>query len=324
MIINMAKTKNLKYDIMTIGGATRDIMFYSGDGELINTGNMTKQRLLAFEYGAKILADKLHFSFGGGAANAAASFATLGLKTALVAAVGDDDAGKAIRANLKQRKIEDAHISVIKNLGTGFSMILTVNNGSREHIAFLYRGANDLLTAKQLPADLSIARWLYISSLPKAGWKGIMDRAVRSGAMIAWNPGRQQLDDLKSLKTYLPKVQVLIVNHDEALEFKKLKDIKSLLKDIHQLGPKIVVITDGGNGAYAYDGKAYHYMKAVKGPRLDTIGVGDAFGSAFVSALAYGKPIKRALTWGIRNSGSVVSKIGAQNGIMTKRQIDRV
>jgi len=320
----MAKTKNLKYDVMTIGGATRDIMFYSGDGEMINTGNIAKQKLLAFEYGTKILAEKLYFSFGGGAANAAASFASLGLKTAIVAAVGDDDVGKTIQANLKQKKIESNYVSVMKNVGTGFSMILTVNGGSHDHIAFLYRGANDLLSAKQLPADLSITRWLYISSLPMANWKGIMDRAVKSGAMIAWNPGRQQLDDIKSLKTFLPKVNVLMVNHDEALEFKKLKDIKSLLKDIHQLGPKIVVITDGGNGAYVYDGKIYHFMKAVKGPRLDTIGVGDSFGSAFVSALAYGKPIKRALTWGIRNAGSVVGKIGAQNGILTKRQIDRV
>ncbi|KKT83646.1 MAG: Carbohydrate kinase PfkB, partial [candidate division WWE3 bacterium GW2011_GWC2_44_9] len=50
--------------------------------------DLTKQKLLAFEYGAKIMADKIYYTFGGGGANSAVSFANLGLKTAMVAKVG--------------------------------------------------------------------------------------------------------------------------------------------------------------------------------------------------------------------------------------------
>ena len=56
-----------KYDIVSVGGATVDILFYSKEGELISTGNIAKQKLLAFEYGDKILADRVFYTCGGGA-----------------------------------------------------------------------------------------------------------------------------------------------------------------------------------------------------------------------------------------------------------------
>ena len=52
-----------KYDVVSVGGLTRDVMFYSGAGEVISGASPTKQKLLAFEYGAKILADKIFFSW---------------------------------------------------------------------------------------------------------------------------------------------------------------------------------------------------------------------------------------------------------------------
>ena len=49
----------MKYDIITIGGATEDITFYTSEGVLINNKkDLTNQKLLAFEYGAKVKIDK--------------------------------------------------------------------------------------------------------------------------------------------------------------------------------------------------------------------------------------------------------------------------
>ena len=43
------------YDIITIGGATRDITFLTDKGKVIETPeNLTEQALLCFEHGAKI------------------------------------------------------------------------------------------------------------------------------------------------------------------------------------------------------------------------------------------------------------------------------
>lgn len=317
------KIKSRKHDIITIGGATRDILFYSKDGELISTANATKQKLLAFEYGAKVYADKMFYEFGGGAANTAVGFARLGLKSAAVCRIGDDDNGRAIISNFKANKVDYSLLRTDARNNTGFSIILTVNNEAKEHIAFLHRGANDLLTKTDLSSAKLDADWFYVASLPQVGWKPIMDELVKLKRNIVWNPGIKQLQELKSVKEYLPHVRVLLVNRDEALEFRKLKDIKGLITHIQKLGPQLVVVTDGKKGAYASDGKSYYFIKARTVKAVNTIGVGDAFGSGLTSALVYGKNTKESLKWGIANSASVVSKIGAQNGLLTLKQINR-
>jgi sugar/nucleoside kinase (ribokinase family) len=159
--------------------------------------------------------------------------------------------------------------------------------------------------------------------LPKFGWEEIMSKIAKTKNKIVWNPGKEQLRQVDKLKKHLSGIKVLMVNRDEALEFKKLKEIKGLLKYIKGLGPEQVVITDGKNGAYVFDGQKYYFMKALSTKAVNTLGVGDAFGSALTAALVYGKNIKQALAWGMKNSASVVSEIGAQQGILTKRQIEK-
>jgi ribokinase len=92
---------------------------------------------------------------------------------------------------------------------------------------------------------------------------------------------------------------------------------------IHQLGPKIIVITDGPKGAYASDGVNAWFMPIYPDPKapISRTGAGDAFASTFVSALALGKSIEEALTWAPINSMSVVQYIGAQKGLLTLEQL---
>lgn len=319
----MKNNRPLKFNVVTIGGATRDLMFYSAEGELVSTGNLTKQRLLAFEYGAKVLADHLFFSYGGGAANTAAAFAQLGLKTGIICRLGQDENGQAILNHFKKRKINADLVKIDPVSLTGFSLILTSKNKEKEHIIFAYRGANSRLAA----TDLSLAKfqtdWFYLSSLPHHDWEEILKTIVKTKKLLAMNPGSAQLANLAKLKKYLPHLQVFIVNRDEACEFRKLKEIKDLLRYIWRLGPKIVAITDGNQGAYVYDGKKYYFMKSRATKVVDTVGAGDAFAAGFTAALIYGRPIKDALRWGINNSAGELSKVGAQAGILNRRQINR-
>lgn len=310
-----------QFDLVTIGGATVDISFYSKEGELVSTGNATKQKLLAFEYGAKIIADRVFTTGGGGAANAAVSAARLGLKSAIVCRLGNDENARFVTENFKKNKVDTSFIKIDPKEATAFSVILTIDNPAKEHIAFVHRGSNSLLAAKDVPTEKIHTKWFYITSLPAIGWEEIVKKAVSTKKKITWNPGNEQLKDIEKIKKLLPQIEVFILNRDEALEFKKLKDIKGLIAYIKSLGPKLVVITDGASGAYAYDGKTYYFMKAKSVKTVNTLGVGDAFGSSLTSALVCGKNIKQALGWGMVNSVSVVSHIGAQKGLLTKTQI---
>ncbi|MFH1822855.1 MAG: carbohydrate kinase family protein [Patescibacteria group bacterium] len=321
----------MKYDIITIGGATEDITFYTKEGILIdNKKDILRQKLLAFEYGAKVRVDESHSTFGGGAANTAVSFSRLGFNVATMIAIGQDIRGKRIVENLKNQKVDISLIQKYKNIETGFSFLLVGPNN--EHIVFSNRAANKELgiNNKELKL-LEKAKWIYLTSL-SGKWQDVLNKVFSLKELkIAWNPGHIQLNAGKNiLGKYLKKTTVLFVNKDEAIELVisdkkyKNKDIKflnkvnNLLKILESWGPEIVVITSGKQGADAYNGISFYHQNILKEKkRVDTTGVGDAFGSSFVAGLElYKGDVSKAMHLGIKNTASVIAEQGAQNGLI--------
>lgn len=325
----------MKYDFITIGGANEDITFYTDEGILINNKkDPLKQKLLAFEYGAKIKVDRSFAGFGGGAANAAVSLANFNFKTACLCAIGEDSRGQRILDNFKKRGVEAALVKKVKSLETGFSFLLV--GPANEHIVFSSRAANDELRITNYELRImENADWLYLTSL-SGDWQVNLDKIFSvKGVKIAWNPGhRQILTGLKILDKYFKRTECLIVNKDEAIElvvsFKKYKakdgvflnKVKNLLLVLSSCGPKIVVITSGKQGADAIAaGKFYHQPIVKEKQRADTTGVGDAFGSAFIAGLElYKQDIKKSLFLASKNAASVISIAGAQNGLLIRRK----
>ena len=86
---------------------------------------------------------------------------------------------------------------------------------------------------------------------------------------------------------------------------------------------QFVVITDGGKGAYAYDGKNYFYCPVFDGPVVSTLGAGDAFASTLCASLKRTKnDLGKSLMYASVNSAGVVSAFGATQGLMTFEQIE--
>jgi sugar/nucleoside kinase (ribokinase family) len=326
----------MTYDFITIGGATRDISFFTDQGVFIkNPHDILRQQLLAFELGAKIKVDKFFYSYGGGAANAAACLSNFRFKTACLAAVGRDSNGDLIIENLKARQIDVHLVERIKDGESGASFILISPSGER--IIFGQRGSNRSLIIK--PRDfvyLKKTKNIYIASL-SGDWLGTLKSifSVVTGSdkdpNIFWNPGMTQLlGGADKIKKYLKKTTVLACNKDEALElilntprYKNIKrqtlnDTEKIIKIIHSFGAKIVVITMGGEGVMAFDGQKIYRQKVVKEKkRVDTTGVGDIFNSSFAAGWTlFGGDISKALLLGAQNAATKVAHVGAQNSLI--------
>jgi len=328
----------MAFSIITIGGATEDIIFYTAEGlELNNRHDLLRQHLLAFEAGAKIKIDRSWPSFGGGAANAAVNFVGLGLKTAAYLCLGRDFRGQQVRDNLKRRGVETKLINYSEHQATGFSFVL-IDHKSKERIIFSARGANADLKIK--PDDLKMfrrAKWLYITSLSGAWQFNLKEIFKVKGPQIAWNPGEVQIKAGASrLKSFLAKTDFLFLNKDEAIElalslpkfrhlhphhhfFEKIENIVTIIKG---LGPKRLVITDGRIGAYYYDGGALYFQKAVKEKKkVDVTGVGDAFNSSVIAGWElYDNDIKKAMNLAARNAAAKIAHLGAQSGLLKLRK----
>lgn len=324
------------YDIMAIGGATRDMTFVTNKGKVIETPeNLTEQSLLAFEYGAKIKSEEVYFNFGGGACNAAATLVKLGLDTAVNCRVGDDDNGKSMTKNLKELGMKVDLVQIDEDKKTGFSLVV-VNKDRGDRVIFVYKGASDLLEIKE--KDISKTKWIYLTSLA-GNWEESLNKinetVEKEKIKLAWNPGATQISaGYNRLKNVLKNTEILIINKDEAiglvsgdenlkLDFNEINNIEILTRNIRKWGPKIVIITDGPEGAYVYDGENILFSSATSQDGTDTTGAGDSFGSAFVGGYILTEDLEKSLKYGIINSGNVVSEFGAQNGILSKEEIEK-
>ncbi|MEA1936860.1 MAG: carbohydrate kinase family protein [Patescibacteria group bacterium] len=324
--------------IVTIGSAVRDITFLTDKGRVIKTPeNLTAQSLLAFEYGAKIKSDEVYLNFGGGACNTATTFVELGIETSVNCKVGNDSEGEAVIKNLEKIGIKTDLVQISENKKTGFALVvINKNEGEGERVIFVHKGASGDLEIRK--DDLNKSEWIYLTALAGKWEEGLneINKIIEENKIkLAWNPGATQISAGKNkIAELLRNTEILIINKDEAIElvqsdknvkldYNEINDAVILCRIIKSWGPKTVIITDGINGAYLFDGgKNVLFSSATSKDRVDTTGAGDSFGSALVGGYMLTGDLETALKYGIINAGNVVSERGAQNGILNKKEIE--
>ncbi len=304
--------------ILTIGAAVQDV-FLSHSEELKPVADKTADELfLKIELGSKNDVNNIDFSTGGGATNAAVTFARQGLEAQFMGTIGHDPAGLAVLDDLDREGVDTSRISYSDKHHTGYSVVLLASNGERSFLT--YRGASTHYDIKNFHLAGVEADWLYVSSM--AGDMAVIDKifteAKKLGIKIFFNPGKDELRQIDKLKPLLEDVEVLSVNKEEAqliVSGETLEDLTCRLLNF----VKVAIVSDGPNGVMASDGKTivragmYEDVKVI-----DRTGAGDAFGSGFLSKWAAGKSLKDAIVFASANSTSVVTKIGAKAGILSK------
>jgi len=311
------------YDIISIGDSTTDVFLELADAEVV-CGENKKDCLLCFDYAGKVPASKAtEIDAVGNAANNAIGSARLGLKTAIWTILGKDTNGRQALDVFHPENVATELVETDQNKATNYSVVL---NYQAERSILVYHNDREY----QFPS-LPKANWIYLTSMGH-GWEKItadlLTYLEKSGAKLAFNPGTHQLNSgIDVLKPILAKAEFFILNMEEAQKILGSKDgVKVLLEKLATFGPKIVVITDGKNGAYAWQNNEMWQVPIYPdlGPVVERTGCGDSFATATVAALHYGEPIQEALKWGGANARMVVQYVGAREGLQTKEQIQKI
>jgi ribokinase len=176
-------------------------------------------------------------------------------------------------------------------------------------------------------------KWVYFSSISKnaipyhdqvAEWL-----EANPEVKLAFQPGTFQMEaGAERLKRLYERTEVLVLNREEAVIVGggNVDDVHDLIDKLHALGPKIVVVTDGPDGAYASDGTQRFKMPLYPDPAppVERTGAGDAFASTLVAAIIKGNTLEGALQWAPINSMSVVQKVGAQEGLLAEKELEEL
>ncbi|MEX2010421.1 MAG: PfkB family carbohydrate kinase [Parcubacteria group bacterium] len=259
----------------------------------------------------------------GNSANAAVSASRLGLNSALLSDVGDDENGKECLASLNANGVDTSLVKTHKGKLT--------NN----HYVLWYESDRTILVKhEQFPYKLpsfKTPKWLYLSSLGESSesYHEEIYEYLRNHpeVSLAFQPGTYQINMGKEvLKNIYERSEIFFCNIEEAEKILGIKTLghPELLKRMYDLGPKIVVLTDGPKGSYAYNGTDILFVPPYPDPKtpLERTGAGDAFASTTVSALALGEDLQSALKWGAINAMSVVQEVGAQKGLLSRAKIE--
>lgn len=315
-----------QYDFVAIGDITNDAFIeLSKEDARVTTDEKTGRKKLEMNFGDKLPYQNVTvINAVGNASNAAVSAHRLGLRSALVASLGNDRNGKDALDALRKEGVDTDFIKVYEGKKTNYHYILRY--GAERTILIKHEEYPYTLPDFQLPP-----RFLYFSSIGESGIQFHHDIAqyviTHPETKLVFQPGTFQIRLGKdALKDLYSATYIFFCNKEEAQMILDTNEdsIPVLLKGIKALGPTIPVITDGPNGAYALDRDRTWYMPMypdVSEP-VDRTGAGDSFASTFTSAIILGLDVKTALAWGPINSMSVVQYIGAQKGLLTRAQIE--
>ncbi len=303
------------FDVITIGNATLDIVLQSASFRTVQHGRRVEFLL---PLGEKLDVETVVAASGGGATNAAATFANFGYHVGFFGMVGDDANGRWVLDDLRRRKIDTSLVALAPG-ATPVSVILSAKGSGRTVLT--HRPVTSFLTPRVLRT--AHARWWYGTSL--SGNLPLLQTMLRMAktarSLVAFNPGALELRRPRALRPLLRSVSVLLLNREEAAQLAGRRG--TLVQTVKILAPLVrgfVVITDGERGSAAATRHHLYRARTHVLPRVaEWTGAGDAFGSGFVCGLlaSNGDPVV-ALQFATANAEGVIQRVGAKNGLCTR------
>ncbi|MGD9572729.1 MAG: carbohydrate kinase family protein [Thermoleophilia bacterium] len=258
---------------------------------------------------------------GGSGANTAAWLGSLGARAVFVGRVGDDDAGRAAEAALREAGVEPL-LSVAPGASTGACVVLVDASGERTMLPDA--GANALLSADDLPDAAFVAGGhLHVSGYT------LLRPSTRDAALTALRRAREagmgtSVDPASAaplaeagaglFRDLVAGVGLLFVTLDEAEVLCGTRDPETVATALRAAHPEVVVKL-GGDGALwrgPAGGAARVPAAPPPGPVVDTTGAGDAFAAAWLATRAAGADPEAALAAACSRAASVVTRPGAR------------
>jgi sugar/nucleoside kinase (ribokinase family) len=332
-------------DIITIGSATMDVFVESDEANIVSVSAIDKKsEYMSYPYGSKMEITKFASNVGGGGVNTALNFANLGFNTSAICKIGDDIYSQGVLEALGKSTLDLSNIIQDNSVSTGFSIILLSFQGDRTVLA--QRGANATLKKSEINFEaIKNAKILYIAPLSGESNKvlqTVVEFAEENGVKVCFNAGTTSLKKgFDYIKKIIDTAEVVVMNKEEASMCTKIQarpdtseekfsdklihpDVQDMMKKLKVGKSQVVVITDGKEGAYAYDGNTFYQCDNFPAKVVSTLGAGDAFASTFCATLdKTNGDIGKSLMYGAVNSASIVSHFGASEGFLTFEEIEK-
>lgn len=311
----------LPLDVITIGRASVDLYGQQIGTKLEDVGSFAK-------------------SVGGCPTNIAVGTSRLGLKSALITRVGNEQMGRFIREQLAREGVETAGIVTDADRLTALVLLAVENEHSFPLIFYRDNCADNALDEGDIDEDfIRSARAVLVTgthfSKPHtdAAQRKAMRIAKANGAKVVldidyrpnlWGLAGHDAGDSRyiasdtvsaHMKTVLADCDLIVGTEEEVLIASGEADLLSALKTIRSLSSGTIVLKRGPMGCIVYDGPIPDNLElgiVGKGFPIEVynvLGAGDAFMSGFLRGWLRGEPHVTSATWANACGAFAVSRL---------------
>jgi sugar/nucleoside kinase (ribokinase family) len=294
------------FDLVVIGDCNPDVLVMGDD--------LTP----AFGQEEKLVTS-MSLVVGGSGSIMAVAAARLGLRVALVAAIGDDAAGNFMLAELARAGVDTGAIVVRADLPTGMTVALSRGD---DRAILTATGAMGELTAADVPAGLlSRARHVHVSSyflLERSlgpTLATLLSAARAAGASTSldtnWDPsgtwGESFFPDV------LAQTDLLLPNEAEARRISGATTVPEMISALTKAGGA-VALKLGASGALYADGSQQYRATPPPVSPVDATGAGDCFDAGLLAGRLNGLEPPEALALGCAVGAASTQAIGGTGG----------
>ena len=271
---------------------------------------------------------------GGAPTNVACGLGRLGLSVALIARIGSDPLGRCLLQTLEQYAVDDAYVQIDPQRFTTVTIVMPKSEDMLRYAIYRSGSADGALSFQEIPAELfSHARVLHYGSLCMASESSrqttlLAIQAAKDHGMMtsvdvnlrpnSWKSGAQMAQEARRL-VELSDIVKLTLDEARLLAL----DMAALTK-----AGKIVIVTDGANGASIHADGISVSRPAMDVDVLDVTGGGDAFMSAFLyyytthcGTMPLRKLLGEALSFCVASSSVAIQRYGGISSLPTLEEI---
>lgn len=303
-----------KYDVLCMGTAIVDCIIKGFRPEPISkTGFAARSTSLAI---------------GGESVNQSIIASRLGLRPALVSALGTDAAGLFARTCLEQEGIS-TELVVSHDGPTPVTVMFVDEAGNRKSIT--NRAHHYSFMPEQHLELLSSARVLSLGSLFRApfvepeGLLALLKHAKSLGMTVYADtklPNGKVLS-LADLADALPYIDYILPNEDEAAYYSAKEQPEDMADVFLHHGIRHVIIKLGPKGCLYKSADQSFRLPACRVSAIDATGAGDNFAAAFITAMLEGSDELSALRFATACAALSTTAVGATAGVKDRESVER-
>ncbi|MGA3216047.1 MAG: PfkB family carbohydrate kinase [Acidimicrobiales bacterium] len=294
-----------------------------GDVDLCIVGNLTIDVIFRGitqmpEWGQEVICDNRTEAVAGQAGGMAFACAKLGVRTEVVAEVGEDAAGERIRRELGAAVGVEA-VTTVPGGTTPTTVALVRPDGER---AFL----SDLGHLRPIDTGSMVQRWprqFASSVVALVGTFNLPDLDLRSAAELlgqlrragaltvfdpGWDPGDWARDTVEGIRAILAETDLFLPNLDEARALTGQLDVGRVLGALSDVCPGIVVMKGGETGSYlAVDGQVV-VVESLPTKADNAVGAGDVYDAGVIAGFLRGDDVLSSMSLGAAAASFYVAR----------------